>query len=114
MRRIGQTGCLWVLASLGLTTHALAQEFSVLLALKQATTLGVRGWGPESAPGSASATYDFGQVVDMPQMQVALDPFQESEKRCMRCRRGIPTSSSWRHRTRGQVAISAMASPPWA
>lgn len=70
MRRIGQTGCWWLLGTLGFAAGAVAQEFPVLLALKQATTLAVRGWGPESAPGSASSTYDFGQVVDMPQMQV--------------------------------------------
>jgi len=70
MRHIAQTGGLWVMAALGLAGLAEAQEFPVLLALKQAATLAVRGWGPESASGSPSATYDFGQVVDMPQIQV--------------------------------------------
>jgi hypothetical protein len=63
-------GLLRAVGALGFAAGAVAQEFPVLLALKQATTLAVRGWGPESAPGSASAAYDFGQVVDMPQMQV--------------------------------------------
>lgn len=70
MRPMAQTGCLWVVGALGFAVGAAGQEFPVLLALKQATTLAVRGWGPESAPGSASAAYAFGQVVDMPQMQV--------------------------------------------
>jgi Regulator of chromosome condensation (RCC1) repeat len=70
MRRIEKTRWLGMLFALCGVAGVMAQEFPVLLALRRATTLEVRGWGPATTPGSASAAYAFGQVVDMPQMQL--------------------------------------------